>query len=307
MAGQGHPSEKTHRGRQRSDLFILSFFGFVYLVGLIVINQLIALINNSGKYLEAANDFINGLLQRVEQLYQRLPAEFNAPDFQVSLDNTAQSFMGELKSVLQGALSFSFDVAKVLPGFIIMTVVFFVAFFLFCMQLPNMKEKFLSIFDPASHDKVDSILRNLKDATIGFIQAQLILSSLTYVISLIGLWILRIDYAFAIALIIVIVDILPILGTGATLVPWAVYLYYAGEPFTATGLLILYLVLTVFRRSIEPKILGESMGIGTLSTLISMYIGFELLGVVGLFLGPILIIIFQAFRRVGVLDLKIKF
>src|SRR5690606_41649497 len=112
--------------------------------------------------------------------------------------------------------------------------------------------------------------------------------------------------AVAIALLVVIGDILPSLATGSVLVLWATVCIITGNSYLGVGLIVLFLVITVFRRMIEPKIIGDSIGIGALSTLISLWVGFELVGVVGIFLGPIVVIIYQAMRKVGLLNIKIR-
>jgi predicted PurR-regulated permease PerM len=91
------------------------------------------------------------------------------------------------------------------------------------------------------------------------------------------------------------------------LVPWAVYQLAIGDAYIGVGLLLLFLVITVVRRIIEPKILGDAVGIGALSALISLYVGYELVGVIGVFLGPIVVIVFMAMRKAGLFDFKIKF
>jgi len=108
------------------------------------------------------------------------------------------------------------------------------------------------------------------------------------------------------SLIVVIVDILPILGTGSVLVPWAVYLIFTSHMYQGVGLLVLFLIITVFRRIIEPKLLGDTLGLKPLVTLISLYVGFELMGVFGMILGPMLIIIVQALEEAELLRIRIK-
>jgi sporulation integral membrane protein YtvI len=146
----------------------------------------------------------------------------------------------------------------------------------------------------------------LKKSIFGFLRSQFILSALTYIISLVGLLVLDVKYPLAIALLIIIVDIMPILGTGSVLVPWGTYLALTGNAFTGVGLIILFLFITVFRRIVEPKILGDSVGIGSLSALISLYVGFKLVGVIGVFIGPLVVIIYMAARRAGLFQMKIK-
>src|SRR5690606_15621433 len=158
----------------------------------------------------------------------------------------------------------------------------------------------------SSRGKVDEVLQNLRKSIFGFLRSQLILSVLTYIITLGGFLILGVKYALAIALLVVIVDIMPILGTGSVLVPWASYLILTGDWYTGIGLIVLFLVITVFRRVVEPKILGDSVGIGALSALISLYVGFKLVGVIGVFIGPLVVIIYMAARKAGLFQTKIK-
>lgn len=79
-----------------------------------------------------------------------------------------------------------------------------------------------------------------------------------------------------------------------------------GDTYTGAGLVVLFLLITIFRRVVEPKILGDAVGIGALSALISLYVGFKLVGVIGVFLGPMVVIIYTAAREAGLLQTKIK-
>jgi sporulation integral membrane protein YtvI len=193
------------------------------------------------------------------------------------------------------------------PDFFIFFIVFLVAVYLFTLSLPMMKISFLSLFDDKSRLQVEDVLISLRKSVFGFLRAQLLLSAITYILSFIGLLIIGTGYPLAIALLIVVVDILPILGTGSVLVPWAVYQLAIGDAYIGVGLLLLFLVITVVRRIVEPKILGDAVGISALSALISLYVGYELVGVIGVFLGPIVVIVFMAMRKSGLFDFKIKF
>jgi predicted PurR-regulated permease PerM len=108
-------------------------------------------------------------------------------------------------------------------------------------------------------------------------------------------------------MLVMFVDIMPILGVGSVLIPWAVYLFIVGDSYTGFGLMLLFIVITVARRVIEPKVIGDSVGIGALSALVSMYVGFKLVGVIGVFIGPLVVIIYSAVRKAGLFQIKIKF
>lgn len=145
-----------------------------------------------------------------------------------------------------------------------------------------------------------TVFVDLKKALFGFIRAQATLISITTVIVLIGLLILQVDYAITIALIIGLVDILPYLGTGLVFVPWIVYSALSGDIPFAIGLGILYLVVLVQRQIMEPKILSSSIGLDPLATLIALFVGFKLIGFLGLIVGPVVLVIIKTLHSANV-------
>lgn len=145
-----------------------------------------------------------------------------------------------------------------------------------------------------------TVFLDLKRALFGFIKAQATLISITTVIVLIGLLILRVDYAITIALIIGFVDILPYLGTGIVFVPWIIYAAISGDIPFAIGLGVLYIVILVQRQIMEPKVLSSSIGLDPLATLIALFVGFKLLGFLGLIAGPVALVIIRALHSANV-------
>lgn len=145
-----------------------------------------------------------------------------------------------------------------------------------------------------------TVFSDLKKALFGFIKAQATLISITTVIILIGLLILRVDYAITIALIAGIVDIIPYLGTGAIFVPWIIFEVISGEMSLAIGLGVLYIVVLVQRQIMEPKVLSSNIGLDPLATLISLFVGFKLIGFLGLIVGPVTLVIITTLHRANV-------
>ncbi|WP_044339276.1 sporulation integral membrane protein YtvI [Rossellomorea aquimaris] len=148
---------------------------------------------------------------------------------------------------------------------------------------------------------------DLKKALFGFIRAQFTLISITAIIVLIGLIILRVDYAITIALVTGLVDILPYLGTGAVFVPWIIYEFITGNVGLGIGLSVLYLVVVVQRQIMEPKVLSSSIGLDPLATLIALFVGFKLIGFLGLIVGPVVLVILSTLKRAGVFEDTWKF
>lgn len=145
-----------------------------------------------------------------------------------------------------------------------------------------------------------TVTRNLRKAFFGFIRAQATLISMTLLIVLIGLLILRVEYAFTIAIVIGIVDMMPYLGTGLVFVPWIIFEWITGNVSLAVGLTVLYTIIIVQRQLMEPKILSASIGLNPLATLISLFVGFKLVGFLGLLLGPVVLVVISTLHHANV-------
>ncbi len=145
-----------------------------------------------------------------------------------------------------------------------------------------------------------TIFEELKKALVGFIRAQATLISITTAIVLIGLLILRVDYAITIALLIGLVDILPYLGTGLIFIPWIVYLSFSDGLPLAIGLGVLYLIVLIQRQLMEPKVLSSNIGLDPLATLIALFIGYKIFGFLGLIIGPVVLVVLKTLKSAGV-------
>ncbi|MFA9380739.1 MAG: sporulation integral membrane protein YtvI [Acetanaerobacterium sp.] len=141
------------------------------------------------------------------------------------------------------------------------------------------------------------------DTLLKYMRAYLILMTITFVELSIGLTILRIESSILVALLIALVDILPVLGTGGILIPWIVIEIVKGNFSLALGLLIVYAVVIIIRNIIEPRIVGRSIGLNPLLTLMCMYIGLVNFGFVGMIVLPILLLVAINFQESG----KIRF
>ena len=137
----------------------------------------------------------------------------------------------------------------------------------------------------------------IKGAIRGYLRAYLLLFLLTFSEVLIGLLILRQHYAFLIALLVAVVDILPVLGAGTVLIPWAIALLLFRQYSLGFGLLILYGVITIVRQIVEPYALGSRLGLHPLLSLLSMFTGFQVFGIPGMLLGPGVAMLIREYLR----------
>mgnify|MGYP000290831249 FL=1 len=131
------------------------------------------------------------------------------------------------------------------------------------------------------------------------LRAYLLIILITFVEMTIGLGILKLaglyesSYILAIALLTAIVDILPVLGTGTVLIPWAVYSLCTGRVGFGIGLIVIYVAISVIRQIIEPKLVAGQLGLPPVVTIVGMYIGLQLFGFIGLFLVPLTLIMLK--------------
>ncbi|WMT39544.1 AI-2E family transporter [Paenibacillus sp. D2_2] len=137
-------------------------------------------------------------------------------------------------------------------------------------------------------------------ALFGYLRAQFIMISITAFVVCIGLLILRVDSPVTYAILIGLVDLLPYLGVGTILIPWLVYAFMTGNFALGIGLSILYGVVLVSRQLIEPKVLATSVGLDPLPTMISLFVGLQLFGVLGLIIGPVSLVVINAVIKAGV-------
>lgn len=153
-------------------------------------------------------------------------------------------------------------------------------------------------------NKVQSSTRTvfieLKKALFGFIKAQFTLISITAIIVLVGLLFFRVEYAVTIALLIGLVDVLPYLGTGAVFVPWITYSIFSNDISFAIQLGVLYIIVLVVRQIMEPRVLSSSIGLDPLATLISLFVGYQLFGFLGLIIGPVTLVIFNTLNHANI-------
>ena len=146
------------------------------------------------------------------------------------------------------------------------------------------------------------MFKSFKTVFGGYFKAQLKIMVVVWVILLIGMLILKVRFAAFVAALVAFLDMLPFLGTGTVRIPWAAFKLLSGDYQVSVGLVILYLVTQLVRRTIEPKLVGDSIGMNPLITLIFMYIGYRIGGVLGMILAVPIGAIVLNFYKAGAFD-----
>ena len=196
--------------------------------------------------------------------------------------------LGNLVSKLSGyAISFVSSFAASLPTMFIDVVLMLISSFFIAGDYEQLRGFFINQLS----DNAREIFIQIKEYVVGTllvcIRSYAIIMSITFLELSIGLSILKINHAVLVAACIAVFDVLPVLGTGGIMVPWVVLTAVRGNFGLALGLLLVYIVVTIIRNIIEPKIVGGQLGLHPVVTLASMYAGVRLLGGIGLFGFPI--------------------
>lgn len=221
--------------------------------------------------------------------------------------NTIGNMIGEfVKGIPSNMESFSFDGVGSMVGsianVIIAVIMCMLSSYFFIAEREYVFQLARRIIPASVYKRYDVVYQSLKQAVGGYLKAQLKIEVWIYFLILIGLTILKIDYAFLIALAIAALDFLPFFGSGAVFWPWAVLKVLSGDYFLAVGFLIIWGVGQLVRQLIQPKIMGDSIGMPPIPTLILLYAGYKIAGVVGMILAVPIGIIIVNMNEAGLFD-----
>lgn len=253
-------------------------------------------------YTEQLLPFLDGCIENIKKFVCQF-----APSIADEIDTWAGNASA---SAMQAITSFSGSVVKSISGFatgmpmmIVRIVLTIVSTFFFSMDF----ERIIRFLKKLLPEKVEKAFHPIKEKIFRslhiFLCSYCLIFLMTFAELSIGFLIMRIPYAIWIGLLVAVVDIMPVLGTGLVLLPWAGIAAVMNQIPMAIGMVLLYVIMTAIRNMIEPKLVGQQIGLHPLATLISMFVGMQLFGILGLFAFPVTLSLLVQFRRDGVLPL----
>lgn len=182
-------------------------------------------------------------------------------------------------------------VVGAMPELLLSLIVALIAAVYFCLDLEKINAYLLSLLPTKWAKSLISFKQSLFKTALSYLRSYLILMGFTFALLLVGFMLIGVNYALLLAAIISVVDLFPVLGVGTVLIPWAIGCFLFGDARSAIGLGILYLVCFVLRQYLEPRLVGNSLGIHPLAALFFMYAGFQFGGVFGMLLAPLICIL----------------
>ncbi len=211
-----------------------------------------------------------------------------------SLNDIISSFGTYAKNLITSLLNLVLSVPKMIVN-IIITILAFVLFTKDRLNIINM----VDFHFPENWIRKGSMIKKEIFDTLGsYLKVYSKILLLTAIELMICFWFLnaigfKIEHVVRLSIVIALVDILPILGIGTVLIPWGIWSLLIGETGLGIALLLMYIILTVIRQTVEPKLVSKQLEIHPIITLIAMYAGFKLIGFSGLLLGPFVLVVLR--------------
>jgi sporulation integral membrane protein YtvI len=232
------------------------------------------------------------LIQKIQSFSEGLP-----PEFVTQLDRNTEKLSEVLSNTLSLLASESLRLITNLPNQLLIVVIMLVATYFISKDLVKIKKRIANAIPEEFHCKLKFMADDLYRASIGYIKAQIILALISALVIMIGLAFLGAEYILSISLLSGLFSPVPVIGVGAIIVPLIIFNLVTGNTYMSVGLSVLFAVVVVVKHSLEPKVLGESIGLDPLTVLISLYVGFELLGFYGIIMGPFILITYNALLK----------
>lgn len=234
--------------------------------------------------------------ERFQGVYRMLPENIQN-GWNSLIQNMDERVGGVIAGIGNPAVEATGNVVKRIPGILVSVIVALVSAYFFTAQREEIIQWSKKVAPKAIEARMSMVMYNLKYAVGGYFKAQFKIMAVVGLILLCGFLILGVDYAFLLAILIAFLDFLPFFGTGTALIPWAVYKFFVMDIKIAIALLIIYGITQLVRQIIQPKLVGDSIGLSPLLTLILLYVGYRVGSLLGMILAvPIGMIILNLYK-----------
>ncbi len=253
-----------------------------------LINEVYSFASNIAYYTTAIENTSTWVMNEMTELFKDLPEAVTLKVYS-SLGKIVDTVLGKAgeaaNSVLNGVIA--------LPKILIYTIITILATLFIGLDKIYIMEACSDQLPDRWGRKIYKVGKDAFSGIAAYVKSQATIILMTFVELLVGFNVLnligfKIEYVLTLAITIAIIDAFPILGCGTVLIPWAVYSAFTGNISMAIAIFILYLIITIVRQLVEPKIISKNIGVHPIFTLIAMYTGFRLFGFLGFIFGPII-------------------
>ena len=252
--------------------------------------QLVSLVQNWGGLL----DSLQTVMDQLEALFARL-LTLAPPQVNEIVENAKDSLFQWLSEAAPAALGNlgleAGERAMGLPAFLVALVIFIMATFLLTADYPYLRSRYVQHLDEGLLRFLGQLRTTALGAFGGYVKAEFLLSVGVFFILLSGFFLIRQPYGLLLSLGLAVMDFIPIIGAGTVMVPWAFVALFTGDFTAAVELMAIWGVIALFRRVMEPKFVGDQTGLSPILSLVSIYVGMKLAGVLGMVFGPVVLLV----------------
>ena len=273
----------------------------IYFVGVKAVEETRSLIDQAPEIYGSIRQEFQDAGDNMSRLIDEMPESVQTAieDFQTSIGQITGEAVGKVSQITVDQAS---DLAKNLPSILISIIFTILSAYFFIADRDKILEFGRANTPMLIQEKWRILSDSFKQVFGGYFKAQFKIMGVIGIILFVGFLIMQVKFAALVAVLIAFLDMLPFFGTGTALIPWALFKIISGDLQYAVGLIILYLVTQLVRRVIEPKMVGDSIGVNPLLTLIFMYIGYRIGGVLGMILAVPVGAIVINFYNLGAFD-----
>lgn len=284
---------------------LAAIIGGIYFIGMKAVQEVGSLIDQVPAIYTSFREDFQEAGENLSLIIEELPEgiQEGISDFQNSLGDVIGTAVGKISQITVDQAG---NLAKNLPSILIAIIFTILSAYFFIADRDKILEFGREHTPQIIQQKWKMLEQCFKSIFGGYFKAQFKIMGVVFVILFVGFLILKVDFAIVVAFLVSLLDMLPFFGTGTALIPWALFKILSGDMKYALGLVILYLTTQLVRRIIEPKVVGDSIGIDPLWTLICMYTGYRFAGVFGMILAVPVGAILVNFYHAGVFNSAIQ-
>jgi len=285
-----------------SALLLLLVFGLLggglALLAYAAAGQLLSLVQNWSGLL----DSLQAVLDQLELFFAHILTLAPPPVTEI-VESAGDSLFQWLSEAVPSALGSlgleAGEKAMALPSFLVALVIFVMATFLLTADYPYLRSRYVQHLDEGVLRFLSQLRATALGAFGGYVKAEFLLSVGVFFILLGGFLLIRQPYGLLLALGLAVMDFIPIIGAGTVMVPWAFAALFTGDLPSAVELMAIWGVIALFRRVMEPKFVGDQTGLSPILSLVSIYVGMKLAGVLGMVFGPVILLVMLNLAGMG--------
>ncbi len=285
-------------------IFVVSIilFLFVYLLSISIsygIDKLGEIVNSVLKNLDNESNFLTDIFAWIENTREKLPflnsilPGIDESIYSLSVDmiaDSVKSLSSRLTSIMAGFITG-------LPSFVITLFIILLALFYFSKDYDKISGALIKILPRKIGERLPAIKNDIMLVISKYLRSYFFLFLITFTELFVGFLILGVKGSFLLSILVSALDMLPVLGTGAILIPWGIIQIIRGNLFLGIGLIVLYVIIYVVRQIAEPRILSAQMNVHPLITIFALYAGFKLAGILGMIVSPFLTFIIKTIYK----------